>query len=177
MTPTLSLALVLIGVGFVLLIAELFIPSGGVISVLSGCAIIGGVILAFTIDSSTGLWTLLGVGIVLPIFLRVLLHYWPKTAIGKRMFLTVPDEDATVASMPEYQELERLRGQIGQALSSLRPSGVVDFGGQRVDCLTEGQMVERGQTVRCIDVKGNRVLVRLVEKPHLPALEEHPDFE
>jgi membrane-bound ClpP family serine protease len=171
MEANLSLAWVLIGAGFLLLVAELFLPSGGVLSVLSACGIIGGIVMAFFYDTSTGLWTLLGVCIALPIISSMLFHYWPKTPLGKRFFLPPLDEAATVASLPENIELEELRGQFGQALSSLRPAGVVDFNGRRIDCITEGVMVERGQWVRCIDVRAGRVLVRPVEKPNVGTLE------
>ena len=70
MDSTLSLAYILIGAGFLLMVAELFIPSGGVLSVLSAAAILVGVTLAFIHDTRTGLWTLLGVGIALPIVWR-----------------------------------------------------------------------------------------------------------
>jgi membrane-bound ClpP family serine protease len=171
MEANLSLAFVLIGAGFLLLIAELFLPSGGVLSVLSACGIIGGIVMAFFYNTTIGLWTLLGVCIALPIVSALLFHYWPKTPLGKRFFLSPLDEGATVASLPENVELEELRGQFGQALSSLRPAGVVDFNGRRIDCITEGLMVERGQWVRCIDVRAGRVLVRPVEKPNVGTLE------
>src|SRR5262249_12755084 len=153
MEANLSLAYVLIGAGFLLMIAELFVPSGGILSVLSACSILAGIVMAFFHDTSTGLWTLLGVCVALPVVGGVALHYWPKTPLGRRFFLTAPAEDATVAHLPENVELEELRGQFGQALSALRPAGVVDFNGRRIDCITEGIMVERGQWVRCIDVK------------------------
>ena len=171
MYTNLSLAYVLILAGFLLLAAELFLPSGGVLSVLSACGIVGGIVMAFLHDTTTGLWTLLGVGIALPIVGSLLFHYWPKTPIGKRFFLTPLDEGATMASLPENIELEELRGQFGQALSPLRPAGVVDFNGRRIDCITEGLMVDRGQWVRCIDVRAGRVLVRPVEKPNVGSLE------
>jgi len=171
MEANLSLAYVLIGAGFLLMMAELFIPSGGVLSVLSACGILAGIVMAFFHDTSTGLWTLLGVCVALPVVGALLLHYWPKTPMGRRFFLTAPDETATVASLPENVEMEGLRGQFGQALSALRPAGVVDFNGRRIDCITEGVMVERGQWVRCVDVKAGKVIVRPVEKPNLTDLE------
>ena len=171
MEANLSLAYVLIGAGFLLMVAELFIPSGGVLSVLSACGILAGIVMAFFHDTSTGLWTLLAVCIALPVVGGLALHYWPKTPMGRRFFLTAPDENATVAFLPENLEMEELRGQFGQALSSLRPAGVVDFNGRRIDCISEGIMVERGQWVRCIDVKAGKVLVRPVEKNKLDDLE------
>jgi membrane-bound serine protease (ClpP class) len=106
----------------------------------------------------------------------MLFHYWPKLPVGRQFFLSGPDEDATAANMPVNVELEGLRGRFGTATSALRPSGVVDFDGKRVDCLTEGMMVEAGETVRCIDVKAGRVMVRRVERPKLTDL-ENVDFE
>jgi membrane-bound serine protease (ClpP class) len=73
--------------------------------------------------------------------------------------------------MPVNLELENLRGRFGRAVSALRPAGVVDFDGRRVDTITEGLMVEPGQWVRCIDVRAGKVIVRPVERPDLGDLE------
>lgn len=91
--------------------------------------------------------------------------------MGKRMFLSGPDEDATIASLPVNLELERLRGRCGRTVSDLRPSGVTDFDGERVDTITEGMMVDAGQLVRCVDVRAGKVVVRPVEKPNIDLLE------
>jgi membrane-bound serine protease (ClpP class) len=47
----------------------------------------------------------------------------------------------------------------------LRPSGVVDFDGKRIDTLTEGFPVDAGAWVRCIEVKAGKVIVRQVDGP------------
>jgi membrane-bound serine protease (ClpP class) len=173
----LILAFLLIAVGFVMLLAELFIPSG-VFFVLAIAAIIGGVVMTFTYGSDPylGWMTLIGVFVAIPSVMGILFHYWPKMPVGRRFFLTGPEEDATLASMPVNVELEQLRGRFGRALSPLRPSGVVDFDGRRVDCLTEGMMVETGDTVRCIDVKAGKVIVRPVPRTTMPDL-ENADFD
>jgi membrane-bound ClpP family serine protease len=169
----LTLAYVLIVVGLLMLVAELFLPSSGVLLVLSLCAIAFGVTMTFMYseDPMTGVVTLICVFIAFPVLGGLMLHYWPKTRVGKRFFLNGPDEDATIASMPVITELEALRGRFGKAISSLRPAGVVEFDGRRIDTITEGMMVEPGQWVRCIDVKAGRVIVRPVEKPDLGDLE------
>ena len=76
-----------------------------------------------------------------------------------------------MTSTREYQELEELRGRFGRTLSALRPSGVTDFDGRRVDTITEGMMVEPGQWVRCVDVRAGKVIVRPADKPDLGGLE------
>ena len=52
-------------------------------------------------------------------------------------------------------------GRTAIALTDLRPSGFVDMDGQRVDALSEGDMVRKGQTVEVIRDLGTEVVVRL----------------
>jgi membrane-bound serine protease (ClpP class) len=167
----LTLGLGLVGLGFLLLVAELFLFSSGILLVLSGASLTSGVVLTFLYDTTAGLLALIGVFFALPSIFVLFARVWPHTPLGKRFLLTAPPEDATVAAMPVNQELEQLKGRIGRTLSSLRPAGVVDFDGRRIDTVTEGMMVEPGQWVRCIDVRAGRVVVRPVEKPNLGDLE------
>src|SRR5262245_7229960 len=153
MTSTLTLAYVLIAVGLLLLLAELFIPSGGLLFVLSVLALVVGITMTFLYsdDPSTGILTLLGVFVILPAGGGFLLHYMPKTRLGKRYFMAGPDGDETVAALPENQELEQLKGRFGRTVTALRPAGITDFDGRHVDTISEGLMIEPGQMVRCID--------------------------
>jgi membrane-bound ClpP family serine protease len=167
----LTLGAFLIGVGFLLLVAELFLPSGGILPVLSLASIIVGVAMIFRHDITTGVYTLVGVGVVLPAVAGLLLYLWPRTPIGRRLILPPSAEDDTMAALPANQELEGLKGRFGKTISALRPAGVVDFDGRRVDTLTEGMMVEPGQWVRVVDVRAGKVIVRPVDKPNLGELE------
>jgi membrane-bound ClpP family serine protease len=157
------LAYLLIAVGMLFLAAELIFPSG-ILSVLAVCAIVGGVTIAFIYDPYHGWFCLILVFVAVPTLLVAIFHFLPKSAMSRRFISSGPEEDATIASMPVILELEQLRGRIGRTLSALRPAGVVDFDGRRIDTITEGMMVEPGQWVRCIDVKAGRVLVRPVDK-------------
>ncbi len=163
----LTVAYILIAIGFLLLVAELFIPSGGVLFALAVAALAIGVAMTFFHDTSTGVTTLIGVFVALPLVVGLMLYIWPKTAVGKKLFLPAPGEEATVAAMQVNKELEQLRGRYGKTLSALRPSGVVDFDGRRIDTITEGMMVEAGQWVRCVGVEASKVIVRPAEKPNV----------
>jgi membrane-bound ClpP family serine protease len=165
MTDNLILAYALILLGLVLLVAELFIPTFGVLAALSVGAIVFGLAITFANDTSIGFVTLVAVFIIAPALLTAVFNYAPKTRFGRRLFLTGPEEDETVANMPVNLELEQLRGRYGKTVSALRPSGTVDFDGRRVDVLSEGALIEPGQWVRCMDVKAGRVIVREVDKP------------
>jgi membrane-bound ClpP family serine protease len=168
----LVLAYGLIVLALVFLAAELVLPTFGVLFVLGLAGLVVGIAITFSQEyggsTSQGLVTLIAVFVIIPIMGPILLHYWPKTRLGRRFFLTGPDEDDTLATMPTNLELEQLRGRYGKTVSSLRPSGVAEFDGKRVDVMSEGSMIDPGHWVRVIDVRAGNVLVREVERP--------PDF-
>jgi membrane-bound serine protease (ClpP class) len=50
----------------------------------------------------------------------------------------------------------------GTALTQLRPSGTANINGQRVDVVTEGDLIERGAKIKVVAVEGARIVVREV---------------
>src|SRR5262245_36995481 len=173
-TTFLTLGLCLFGVAFLLLTAELFVPSHGVLAVLALAAVAVGVVLIFKHfkDDVTSALVLTG-GLLLGMVLVVglLVRLWPSTPLGRRLLLTRSTEDITLAALPANQELEGLKGKYGRTLSELRPAGVVDFDGRRVDCVTEGMMIEPGVLVRCVEARSGRVVVRQADRPDITELE------
>jgi membrane-bound serine protease (ClpP class) len=167
----LAVGIVLIVAGFVLMAAELFLPHGGGLAVVAFACISVGVALAFFYDPLAGLLTLVGVFITIPASMGITAHFWPRTRYGQRFLLPGTAPEDTVASQPHLQELEHLKGRYGRTLSALRPAGVVDFDGRRVDTLTEGMMVDPGQWVRCVDVRAGKVVVRPAERPNVEGME------
>jgi membrane-bound serine protease (ClpP class) len=172
------MALLLILLGLLLLVVEVFVPSGGILFVLSIVAIVIGVTWVFYVPESegggpvSGAVTLTAVFILAPAVVAVAFHYWPRTAMGKRFFLPEPEADNTVAALPEYLEMEQLKGQIGKTVTQLRPSGVTLIQGHRIDTKTEGMFVEAGQWVRVIDVRAGQVTVRPLGEGELRQLPE-----
>ncbi len=64
------------------------------------------------------------------------------------------------ASAPAQQDNVQLRpGDRGQVLTPLRPAGRVRFGQVVVDCVAEGQFIEKDRSVEIIRIRGNRVVV------------------
>ncbi|MFA7636042.1 MAG: NfeD family protein, partial [Bacillota bacterium] len=55
---------------------------------------------------------------------------------------------------------ESLANAEGVVLTPLKPVGVVDFDGRRVEAISEGLFVMRGARVRVIHIEGNKVFVR-----------------
>ena len=50
--------------------------------------------------------------------------------------------------------------QTGTAFTQLRPAGTALINGQRVDVVTEGQLIERETPVHVVAVEGMRIVVR-----------------
>lgn len=174
--PT-TIAYVLIGVGMLLLLAELLIPTGGIMFVAGGIVAVIGVLLVFVYGSwQNGLVTLAVVSVGLPVVITVGLAVYPRTPMGKRLMQDGDASEETLAALPVFQELEALKGRIGKTISSLRPAGLVEFDGKRVDCFSEGIMIDPGKWVKCVEVKsGGKVIVRVVEQPQ--EIAEFDSFE
>lgn len=155
----------LIAIGMFLMAVEFFLPTGGILFVLGIGGLLAGVAMSFAASATQGLVTLIALFILVPLFSSTFLQFWRRTKIGKQLILEGADEDDTIAKMPVNLELEQLRNRYGKTVSSLRPAGITDFDGKRIDTLSEGDMIDPGQWVRCIDVRAGRVIVRRVEKP------------
>ncbi|QVL32196.1 hypothetical protein KIH39_25735 [Telmatocola sphagniphila] len=170
-----TLAFVLIACGLLLMMAEMFMPTGGIFFIFSAGCILTGLTLSFLYgETYTGIATLIAVFVLVPAVSAGMIYWFPATAMGDR--LQPPTEETSIAHMAGLQELDQYKGRVGKSSSALRPSGVVDFDGNRIDCVSEGMMIEPGQWVRCIDVKSGRVIVRQIDKPATTKF-EHPDFE
>src|SRR5262245_1027458 len=167
----LFLAYLLIAVGVILVIAELFVPSGFILVVIGACCALVGVGLLFVHGSiETALMALLSLCVGGPLLGCLIFYLWPYSPMGRRLIKTA-EQDVTVATMSGNAELEALRGKTGRTVSPLRPSGVAVFDGRRIDVITEGLMVEPGQWVKCVEVRANKVIVRPAEPPSLETFE------
>ena len=51
-------------------------------------------------------------------------------------------------------------GKEGEALTDLRPAGMILVDGKKLDVVTAGEMIRKGKQVRVVKVEGNRVVVR-----------------
>ncbi len=63
----------------------------------------------------------------------------------------------------DSHEGEPLLGKVGRSLTDLRPAGVIELEGRRLDVITSGDYIARGAQVKVIEIKGNRVVVERLE--------------
>ncbi len=143
----------LIVVGAVLLLLETVLP-GMVAGAVGMLCLAGGVVMGYTTyGPRIGNFILLGVTSGLTIAAVLWVRFFPNSRLGQ-MFVTRRTVGNLGTDRPE------LLDQTGVALTNLRPSGMAQISGKRVDVVTEGSMIEQGAAVRVVAVEGLRVVVR-----------------
>jgi len=146
-----------------LIIAEVFVPSGGLISICALACLAGGIAIFFHHSAIAG-W--IGVGlaaIMIPATLIFAYKIFPKTRFGKSVTLTPPQRRQGDA-IPDTDQIKELLGAEGVVLTALRPVGTCDFSGRRVECVAESGYVEKGKKVKVINVESTKLTVRLIEE-------------
>ena len=150
-----ELVITLLVVGVILLLLETVLP-GAIAGIVGLICLVAGVIDAYVqFGATTGNYVLLGVTVALVIGTWLWVKYFPTSPMGRKFVLhrTGGNVDA---------EKPELLHQTGTALTALRPSGAALINGQRVDVVTEGAMIERGQAIKVVDLEGLRVVVRAI---------------
>ena len=77
------------------------------------------------------------------------------------MVSTAASGAATQASL-EQQQQTRL-GRVGVTISVLRPGGKAQFGDDLLDVVSQGELVDKGTSVRIIGSSGAEALVEVVK--------------
>lgn len=153
---------VLILLGLALLAAEVYLVPGvnvvGVVGVLSAGV---GVVYAFMTGGTLGgflalVGALAGGGL--------LFTYLWRTGAWDRFVLADELRPDALTERTEQETRTRLLGRTGVALTPLRPTGVVDIDGTRVEVLTEGAFVASGSRVRVVAMDRRRYFVRLADE-------------
>ncbi|HXV83521.1 MAG TPA: NfeD family protein [Candidatus Binatia bacterium] len=158
--------LLLFGSGLVLLVLEIFVTPGfGVAGALGIAALLGG--LSLSLFGAGASWEFILKAMSRVVFSLLIaliaslvtLRFLPRLPFGRRLILeTGLLAGAGGGSAPESDR--RWLGKSGTALSPLRPAGIAEIEGERVDVVSEGDLIEAGAPVLVTRVDGNRIVVR-----------------
>lgn len=147
--------LIIFLIGCLLLGIEIFVPSFGFIGIAGLGFIILGIFLAIG-DIFTAVLTLSIAIIVSTIILYIFIKQGYKHKLFEPIILRVtkPKKDE------EYNEEKAVIGEVGTAETALRPSGVMIAGERRIDVITFGEFIDKGEKIVIVSVNGNIVKVR-----------------
>lgn len=153
-----SLIAIFILIGFILIAVEIFIP-GGIFGLLGTGLILTGVIgSAYSFGPEVSVP--IGIGCVVGGILAFAawVRYFPTSWMGRRLSLK-NEAGSDQGFVSQSAEMEDLRDKTGEALTDLRPGGMVLIDGNRIDVVTAGTYIEKGSPVRVVEINSNRVVV------------------
>lgn len=170
-----SLAILLLMVGFCLIIAEIFLPSGGLILVMCVVAFASSYWCAHkawygTSPFAYGVY-LAALIVLIPSVVIGTFNIFPKTPMGKRL-IGAPTTEEVTPYAEETAHLQSLIGHIGKTVTPLIPGGMVSVDGERLHAFSEGVLIDSGVDIEVLDVRGTRVLVREATAPAAPPTAE-----
>lgn len=158
----LVVAAALIFVGLALVAVEVtVVPGFNVVGVTGVVGAAVGVVYAFVeLGLAGGLATLAATLLAAGGLFYLL---WDSGAWDRFVLLDSLRRDAD-ADAEEHAGRSRMLGRTGTALTPLRPGGVAEVDGARLDVETEGAFVAAGSRVRVVALDRRRYIVRVVEE-------------
>ena len=156
----LSIFVLLLFIGGISLIGlEMFIP-GGIVGTVGIITVIYAIIY---INKSTYHIAFI---LVISLILATIQFYVNRNVFHKRLTLlnrlvlndSISTEDGYVASESRLE----LIGKKLQAYTDLRPAGVAVLGNEKLDVVTDGDFIEKGNEVEIIRVEGMRIVVKKI---------------
>jgi membrane-bound ClpP family serine protease len=159
MEPTVVVIL-LLAAGLVVLVAEIFIPSHGLLC-LVGLALLGTAIYRAYSDltETAGHLSVAATVVSLPTMAWIAVKTFHHTPWGKKIAPPNPIARAEEFA-PQHESLKTHIGQTGKSITPLRPVGTCMINGERINCVAETGMIEDGIEIEAIGVRGRELEVR-----------------
>ena len=150
-------------VGTVLLVLEAFMPGFGV-------AGISGVVLQVAVVVMTwfnhGPLAALGMTLVILSIITIAVSMSIRSATNGRLSksnIVLNETESTEAGYRASDDMNVFLGKEGETTTVLRPTGMAEFDGVKLNVVSEGEFIQPGTRVRIVRVEGSRILVHTVE--------------
>lgn len=149
--------LIVFVIGFILLIAEFFVP-GGVVGIIGLVLILGSVLFTGANFVHMAYSILIAMIIAVIGMVIVMRFFGKKLHVFNRLILT----DATTTEEGYVSNVNRIEliGKVGITITPLRTAGTISIGNERIDVVSEGGYIDAGKQVEVIKVEGSRIVVR-----------------
>lgn len=142
--------------GVAVVFAEIFIPSGGLLSLLATGIFGYSLYLVFhDLPAAAGIAFVVVDCITIPTLVIVGLKMLAKSPVTLSTELS-----SKLGVSSQSPELLQYLDQQGRALSDLRPAGTALIEGKRLDVVSRGEYIEKDSQILVVEVSGNRIIVR-----------------
>lgn len=143
-------------IGLVLLIVEMFIPGFGACGCLGILSFLAVIVMQFASNSfSTAIIITAIMLLVLTLVIVLFLHSFQRGLLSRS-----PIVNHQVIEKQKEPQKETLVGKQGVTLTPLRPTGMAEIDGRRINVETAGEFIPAGTTVTVVKEGGLSVLVQ-----------------
>jgi membrane-bound ClpP family serine protease len=151
-----TLIILLFALGIVLLAVEVIVP-GGILGSIGALLMFGGCIAAFIRYGTGGGLMAVAIAAVLTVLaFYIEFRVLPKTAVGRRAFLT---SEIKAVSSAFGEEARDLIGKSAEALTMLSPSGYIMVEGKRYEAFCQSGQVPAGAALEVTGADNFRLIV------------------
>jgi len=163
MDPTV-VVIMFFALGVLILIAEIFVPSHGVLTLAGVGFMVFAIYRAYQdLGSTAGHIAILATLVLLPTLALVAVKTFHRTPWGRK--IAPPNPTVRVEEFaPQYGQLRNYMGHTGKTLTPLRPVGTCLLNGDRIDCVAETGMIERDVSIRVVGIRGHELEVSPVKE-------------
>jgi membrane-bound serine protease (ClpP class) len=155
-----AILFLLYAAGALLLAAELFIPSSGVLTVVSLLTLAVAVVMTFRYGTAAGLTAAGTCAVLVPASILLAIKNIHRLPMGKYMAPPNPPPRDRSADVHD-PELEAWIGKRGRALTPLRPIGDCEIDGRRMYCVAESGMIDKETPIQVCGLNGKDLIVRV----------------
>jgi membrane-bound ClpP family serine protease len=151
-----QLCIALLILGIICLIVEMFMPGFGVFGI-SGIAlmVVSGILAVMYVPY--GWFIVAGEITLLALMMAFMFTYIRKKQLHGRLIMNENLNEDT----PLLGDLDSLIGKEGVTLTSLRPFGVAEFNGVKMEVSSSGPFIDKGNKIFVSEVEKNKVIVNL----------------
>ena len=158
--PTAVPTIVCLLVGLLLLLIEMFTPGVGVPGALGLVSLIAVIVMQLGWGSPVvATYITAGVLIIIIVSILLVIRSLQKGRLSKSFLVLNDAIDASSTANGDAARQELL-GKVGVSITALRPSGIAEIGGARLDVMTSGEFIAPSTAIEVTDVKGLHILVR-----------------
>jgi len=148
--------------GLVLLIVEVFMPGFGLPGITGIVLEIACIALTyFSHGSMAALGVTLIILAVIAIAISLALRSANKGKLSRSAVILTETESAEEGYVAT-RDMDVFLGKTGTTTTVLRPTGMAEFDGVKLNVQSDGEYISKGETVRVDHVEGARVVVRRV---------------
>ena len=141
--------------GVIIIIAEIILPSAGLLSMLAAGLFAYSLYMVYTgISITAGMVFTAADIIIIPVLALYGLKILAKSPVTLRHELSRKQ-----GVISQSDSMKNYKGLTGKAISDLRPSGVAVINGKRIDVVTRGDYIEKDSNIIVSSVTGNQIIV------------------